>query len=357
MPASYLLADSTGHYLRADGAPNRRVGDDGLWQPVDEAARRYRNVGHPECVIAAAADVRVAPGPTRAPSAYLAELRATGLTILDNVLDAAEISTVRDQVDAQRSLQQPRHLDGRDDGRVMLTESLSWSLELARAAVHPVAHWIFEAFLESRELHFCHYPSVTIMRPASDVAGTYPAHGWHSDYPYHPGLFPDEHWPAAPAFGVQFNLCIDAFRPDNAATQYLPGSHLRRHWPPPEFSADGTRMGQGQHERVTQMVAPAGAALIYDARLWHRACDELNTSGEDRLAMLNAVAPAWVPLLAHKTAGNRAYLASAVPDQLTARERADVERLCVAPVAARPQGMPALVNPRLEAEEAEGLGG
>ena len=36
--------------------------------------------------------------------------------------------------------------------------------------------------------------------------------------------------------------------------------------------------------QVEQVVAPAGAAFIYDARLWHRACPELNESTADRFA-------------------------------------------------------------------------
>ena len=36
--------------------------------------------------------------------------------------------------------------------------------------------------------------------------------------------------------------------------------------------------GEGLFAAVRQVTAPAGTAFIYDARLWHRACPELNLS-------------------------------------------------------------------------------
>ena len=140
--------------------------------------------------------------------------------------------------------------------------------------------------------------------------------------------------------GVQFNICVDAFRTDNAATQYVPGSHLRRKQPPPEFNAGGTRMGHGLHTEVRQWLAPAGAAIIYDARMWHRACHELNASGRDRIAILNAVAPSYVrPMLDKRPLGN-AFRDSPVARRLTGRERKEIERLCCGPTRATPTGVP-----------------
>jgi ectoine hydroxylase-related dioxygenase (phytanoyl-CoA dioxygenase family) len=108
-------------------------------------------------------------------------------------------------------------------------------------------------------------------------------------------------------------------------------------------------MGEGLHKDVKQMIAPAGAALIYDARTWHRACDELNISGQDRVGLLNAVAPTWVlPMMDKRSISDR-YLASDAQQALTQRERNDIIRLCHGPIADAPVGMPVLSTRALKA--------
>ena len=95
------------------------------------------------------------------------------------------------------------------------------------------------------------------------------------------------------------------------------------------------------------MLAPAGAALIYDARMWHRACYELNVSGRNRLAVLNAVTPAYVPPMLPKGALADTYLAGPVPAQLSAREAREIEALCVGRTAVPPAGAPVFGERRL----------
>ena len=276
-------------------------------------------------------------------SAHVYELREQGFTIVENVLDAASIARLKtsaSQVRAERHADESNH-----DGHFWMMDPLVWSADVARAAVHPVALWIVRQYLETEEIHFCHQPLITTLTPADRLRGTHPDGGWHSDYPYHRGVLPWDAWPARPILGVQFNICVDAFRADNAATQYLPGSHrLRSAGPPPEFNCGGTRMGHGQHAEVRQWLAPAGAGLIYDARMWHRACYELNTSGRDRLAILNAVAPAFVPPMMDKRPLAEAFPDSPVAGVLNARERMEVERLCLAPTKPTPPGMPKLAR-------------
>ena len=90
--------------------------------------------------------------------------------------------------------------------------------------------------------------------------------------------------------------------------------------------------------------APAGAALVYDSRIWHRRCDELNTSGRDRMAILNAFAQSWVPPMWEKESIGRLYKRSDVPDMLTKRQRRDIDRLCNREAQPRPEGMPILLE-------------
>jgi ectoine hydroxylase-related dioxygenase (phytanoyl-CoA dioxygenase family) len=183
------------------------------------------------------------------------------------------------------------------------------------------------------------------MRPARELTGTFPEHGWHSDYPYHPGVLERERWQDDSVLGVQFNICVDEFRTDNAATQYLPDSSALRQWPTVAFNTGGTHMGKGVHRDVKQMTAPGGSALIYDSRTWHRACEELNASGEDRVAILNAVTPAWVLPMTDKQPATDRYNDSPTADMLTERERQDIDRLCNTATQAAPPGAPRIKRP------------
>lgn len=79
--------------------------------------------------------------------------------------------------------------------------------------------------------------------------------------------------------------------------------------------------------------------------MWHRACDELNTSGQDRFAILNAVAPNWVLAFGPKRGSAARYLASATPALLTARERRDIRRFVCTPTANAPADVPELIRP------------
>ena len=279
-------------------------------------------------------------GPRQTPSWHLQDLRENGFTIVPHVMNDHAIKRLKAEISEVRS---QRHADeSSHDGYFWIVDSLIWSAEVARAASHPVALWIMRQYMRTEAIQFCHQPVITTVKPADALRGTFPDRGWHTDYPYHPGVFPGDSWPEQPVFGVQFNICVDAFRADNAATQYLPRSHLRRERPPVEFNTGGTRMGHGQHAQVRQWLAPAGAGLIYDSRMWHRACHELNTSGRDRIAILNAVAPAHVRPMLNKSLLGKAFPGSPAALRLTEREREDMVRLCCAPTRPTPLGMPQL---------------
>jgi len=284
--------------------------------------------------------LEVRPGPCRLPSELLEELQRTGMTVVENVLDAAATSRIKERAAKQRA----KHHADEDpyDGHFWMMSSLLWSADVARASSHPVALWLIQQYMKTEAIHFCHQPVMTTLKPAKAYIGNYPEGGWHSDYPYHPGVFPDEDWPESPPLGVQFNTCIDPFEPETAGTQYIPGSHLRGSWPPAEMNLGGTHVGKGLHKDVKQIVAPAGAAVLYDARTWHRACHELNVSGKDRIALLNAVAPAWVLPMMDKEPIAKIYPDSETPAQLTERERDDINRLCHSQTQPVPDDMPDL---------------
>ena len=87
-------------------------------------------------------------------------------------------------------------------------------------------------------------------------------------------------------------------------------------------------MGEGNHARVVQMEAAEGAAILYDARLWHRQCAELNTSGHDRIALLSALTPGWVPpMIATDDVYRQLREDTGLRSTLDARELAEAQKL------------------------------
>ena len=65
-----------------------------------------------------------------------------------------------------------------------------------------------------------------------------------------------------PLFG--FILMIDAFRPDNGATRFVPGSH-RQPGPPNGLPADPA----ADHPEQVLACGPAGSLLMFDGSTWH----------------------------------------------------------------------------------------
>jgi hypothetical protein len=192
-----------------------------------------------------------------------------------------------------------------DEGRWGLDNNtvLAHSPIIGKCSFHPVALWVIQQYLGVPELCQSHIPSYTILKPAKKLIGERPPGGWHSDYPYRPGRFANDEWPEFPRLGVQYNICVDQFTGHNGATQFLPGSHLLKTAPTRAMNEGGTHMGVGVHKDVTQVEAPEGAAFIYDARMWHRACPELNESDGDRVCILNSVLPAWIQPMSPRDAG------------------------------------------------------
>ena len=319
---------------RGDDQSLSSVSDSELTVTVAESAVNFSN---PEL-----GDGRftVVQGPTKLPSEHLEELRTQGYTILENVLDEVAIGRIKKQMSENRAHFHQEELP--HDGHFWMISGLCWCPDLARSASHPVALWLFQEYLKTTNIHFCHQPVITTLKPAKNLLGTHPVGGWHSDYPYHNGVFPNDEWPENPVYGIQYNVCVDDFRDETGATQFVPGSHSWCRPPSEEFNDTGNLMGQGVHKDVKQMTASAGAALIYDARTWHRACHELNVSGKDRVAFLNAVAPAWVRPMTDKTFLVEDYKQSEVPSLLTEREKGEIDRLCVKPTLPTPEDRPTL---------------
>lgn len=238
------------------------------------------------------------------------------------------------------------------DERLSLPSLLHRSPAVARAVASPVALYLMRTYLGQERLQYCHPPAVTILRPARKLLEKPYNGGWHSDYPFPPtasalGHGSKEHFAkldkaltnaGLPSWkdrgtrlGVQFNICVSEFRKDNGATQFILGSHENTNPVPDALNATVTRAGEGLHREAVQLEAEAGAALLYDSRMYHRACPELNVCGEDRFAILNSTCPSFVwpkhpgadATSAHKAAVED-FLRSEIPKQLTPREVREV---------------------------------
>lgn len=263
-------------------------------------------------------------GPAKLPSEHLVELVEKGYTVIERILEPGVIAHLK-QVFALRRCD--RHSsEPATDGNFWMQFMLPQTPAIARAISHPVALWVLTHYLGTEAIHYGHQPIVQTLKPAKALLGAHPEGGWHSDFPYHQGYASCNF---EKRLGVQFNICVDDFRRDNGATQFLPGSHLAGHGPDESWNRGGTRLGQGLHKDVEQMLAQAGAAILYDSRTWHRACPELNASGCDRIALLNAVNVQGVSPMMPMWNEAQKFLQSEALQLLTRREQADIGKMCI----------------------------
>jgi hypothetical protein len=81
-----------------------------------------------------------------------------------------------------------------------------------------------------------------------------------------------------------FILMIDAFRPDNGATRFVPGSHQ---WPgtPEDVLADS----QADHDDQILACGPAGSLLLFNGSTWHGY--SANRTGAPRRSLQGAFIP------------------------------------------------------------------
>lgn len=254
-------------------------------------------------------------GPHRLPSDHLNELKDTGYTAVRNVIPHDSLRSLKKSIYAAES---PDDIE---------MKALTLCPIVSKAIAHPVVAYLFNEFLGD-DIYMGHHPNL-LLRPGFSL--------WHTDYPYQGPGFPKPWYPrTGNPKGLQFNICVDAFREDNAATQFVPGSHAFESYPPRAWNTNPALMrgcpGEGVHQDVRYMIAPAGSGVLYDARTWHRACPECSPRRKGRVAILNAVITRENKPMASVSAMKELvhhYQTSGIPDQLTQRERDVVRSLCL----------------------------
>ena len=98
-----------------------------------------------------------------------------------------------------------------------------------------------------------------------------PSQALHVDFPGD-----GDGWPM-----VGFILMVDAFRPDNGATRFVPGSHRR----PTAPGGAGCNLDV-DHEDEVLACGPAGSVIVYNGSVWHG--HAANRSAEPRRSIQGA---------------------------------------------------------------------
>lgn len=301
---------------------------------------------------------RPAPGPARMPSEYLRTFREQGWVCLPAVLDP-------DTVDGlQRVAGCGRWSGGRYDRNV---SALDQHPAVARASAEPVSLWLMRQYMGTDEIRFGHPPSFAVLDRDD---GQRDVQGWHSDFPYLWGI--DRHVgggriPAGKTgdlvLGIQRNICVTDFTRGNGATRFKLGSHRRNVGPPAEWGLGVAYRRPGHRRRhglpyggpeADVIEAPAGSVLLFDARTWHRA--GLNETDSRRAAILQAVTPPYIMPFADSGAAFKTFVQSAPWQEITDRERRELESLMVYEIVG-PRGRQAItVDAELTGRRRGGVG-
>ena len=131
-------------------------------------------------------------GPTRLPSAYVADMNETGYSIIDGIMQPDDIAALKQTAEeikanggnayrgagggAQKARAEP------DEGRWGLDNNLMLANSpiIGKCSFHPVAMWVIQQYLGVADICQSHIPSYTILKPAKKLIGERPPGGWHS---------------------------------------------------------------------------------------------------------------------------------------------------------------------------------
>lgn len=192
------------------------------------------------------------PAPTRDWTRALEDLREHGLCVVPGALAPATLARVRDALyraaddDARLGRAARGFVLDQDDGNRRVWNLLARDPLFAALAEHPFALECVRATLG--------WPAL-LSNISGNIVGPGAAAGvLHADQ-----VFVPLPWPRRPQ-GLNVAWCIDEFTRENGATEVVPGSHRLARNP----QADDLDL------ELVPLEAPAGTALVFESRLWHR---------------------------------------------------------------------------------------
>jgi ectoine hydroxylase-related dioxygenase (phytanoyl-CoA dioxygenase family) len=209
------------------------------------------------------------------PAEVIEEVERNGYSVIATGLAAAVLADMRAALD--RVLAEQTALAGGAADHATLGEA-----DTARALAEADA--VFLAPLRDPVMtavaeHFLG-PAFILMQQNGIVLQ--PATAAHHQAAYHRDL-PYNHVVTSRPLALSALLCLDAFTAENGGTWLLPGSHLHERFPSDRFV----------RRWETQIVAPAGAMVVFNAMTYHRS--GANRSSAARRAVNTVFA---VPLMA-----------------------------------------------------------
>ncbi|MCE2461243.1 MAG: phytanoyl-CoA dioxygenase family protein [Pseudomonadales bacterium] len=269
----------------------------------------------------------VSHGPEKLPSEYLGFFEDNGWVCLTSVLSD-------EVVDGLRRVACTDQYAERDPDRARA--AISQHVAVAQTAAEPISLWLIRQYMQIRDIAMAHTPAMAVLTKDD---GKRPVQGWHSDYPYHwgvpaPGQVPVQ--PGASRLGVQRNVCVSDFTKVGGATAFKLGSHARNEGPPDDWGTAAryaSRSYRAEHglpyngPDADIVEAPGGSIILYDSRTWHRA--GVNRTDNKRAAMLQAMVPMYVMPKVDMSAAYKQFAASPVYQDITERERVELEALLV----------------------------
>ena len=271
-------------------------------------------------------------GPAHLPSEYLKSLKENGWVCLPAIIAPDSVEEL-EQVSCT----------GRWDSETYERSkgALVKSIAVARAAAEPVSLWLMRQYMRTSEIRLGHPPGFAILTPDD---GERDVQGWHSDFPYHWGIFatrgtgpeiPTHNFPEL-VMGVQRNLCVSEFRKENGATCFKLGSHVLGDGPPDEWGPGHIYRQQGYRAAhglpyngpdADVVEAPGGSYILYDSRIWHRA--GVNRTERKRAALLQAVIPVYIVPKTDTSRTYRNFIESPLVEELTPLELKELKALMI----------------------------
>ena len=269
----------------------------------------------------------VSHGPELLPSEYLRFFEENGWVCLTCVLPDAIVDGLR------RVACTDQYADLEPDRKRV---AIGQHVAVAQTAAEPVSLWLIRQYMGTADISMAHTPAMAVLTKDD---GKRPVQGWHSDYPYHwgvpaPGQVPVQ--PGASRLGVQRNVCVSDFTKVGGATAFKLGSHARDEGPPDDWGTAAryaSRSYRAEHglpyngPDADIVEAPGGSIILYDSRTWHRA--GVNRTDNKRAAMLQAMVPMYVIPKVDMSAAYKQFAASEVYEEITERERTELEALLV----------------------------